>query len=103
MFVERAVGEQHLLDAVELGGRVGHSLRVFAGDEDVHVAAERLCGGQRLVGGILERLVVVFGEQQRGHPITPASLSLPTSSAGEATLTPDLRPAGSTVLTTSSR
>ena len=31
----------------------------------MHVAAERLRGGQRLVGGVLERLVVVLGEKKR--------------------------------------
>ena len=32
-------------------------------DQDVHVAAHRLGGGQRLVGRILERLVVVLGDR----------------------------------------
>ena len=104
VLVERAVREQHLVHAVELGGGVGHRFAILAGDQHVHVAAQRLGGGQRLGGRVLERLVVVLGEQKRGHPSTPASfLSLSTSSATEPTLTPDLRPAGSVVLSTSSR
>ena len=68
VLVGRRIGEQHLLDAVELGGGIGHRLRL-AGDQHVHVAAQRLGGGQRLVGGILERLVVVLGEEKRGHGV----------------------------------
>jgi hypothetical protein len=38
----------------------------------MHVAAELGRGGQRLVGReVLERRVVVFGDQQRRHQITP--------------------------------
>ena len=73
----------------------------LAGDQHMDVAAERLGGGQRLVGGVLERGVVVFGKQQRGHQSTPASfLSLATSSATMPTLMPALRPGGSVVLST---
>ena len=76
----------------------------LAGDQHMHSAAERLGGGQRLVGGVLERLVVVLGDEKRGHQITPASfLSLSTSSATVFTLAPALRPGGSVVLSTSSR
>jgi hypothetical protein len=39
----------------------------LASDEDMHVAAERLGGGQRLVGRVLERLVVVLGEEEGRH------------------------------------
>ena len=101
MLVSRAVRDQHLLDAVELRGGIGDRAAAFAGDQHMHVAAERLGGGQRLVGRILERLVVVLGNQKNSHPSTPASFSLPTSSATEPTLAPALRPPGSTVFTTS--
>ncbi len=60
--------------------------------------------GQRLVGGVLDRRIVVFGNQQRGHQRTPASvLSFEISSATSLTLTPPLRPGGSVVLSTSRR
>ena len=76
----------------------------LARDQHVDRLPERLRGGQRLVGRVLERLVVVLGEQQRGHQISPISfLSLSTSSPTVFTLTPALRPAGSAVLSTSSR
>src|SRR5665647_3952072 len=65
----------------------------------MNLGAKRGGGGQRLVGGILQQGVVVFGNQQRGHQITPASfLSFETSSATSLTLTPALRPPGSVVL-----
>src|SRR5262249_31982770 len=64
--------------------------------------AERQRRGQRLVGGILQRRVVMFSNQQRGHQRTPASvLSFATSSATSLTLTPPLRPGGSAVFKTS--
>ena len=102
MGIGGVVGEQHLLDAGELGRGIGRRLGVFAGDQHMHVGAE--CGGrrQRLVGGVLDRRVIVFGNQQRRHQRTPASvLSFETSSATSLTLTPPLRPGGSEVLSTS--
>src|SRR5688572_22857028 len=67
------------------------------------VAADRFRGRQGFVGGVLERLVVVLGEEKRCHQIAPASLSLPTSSATEPTFTPATRPPGSLVFTTCNR
>ena len=72
VLVGRGVGQQHLLDAVELGGGIGDGFAVLAGDQHVHVAAERLGRGQRLVGRVLERLVVVLGDRSvviRGPPL----------------------------------
>ena len=104
MFVERPVGEQNFFHAVELGGGIRHRFAILAGHQHVHVGAERLGCGERLGGRILEHLVVVLGNQKRGHHSTPASsLSLPTNSATEPTLAPDLRPGGSVVLSTCSR
>src|SRR5690606_22989499 len=88
---------------VEPGCRIGRRAGILAGDEHMHLAAQRLGRGQRLGGGILQALVVVFGNQQRRHQITPASFSLPTSSATEPTFAPAWRPGGSTVLATVSR
>src|SRR6266508_825447 len=102
--VAGAVGEQDLLHPVELGGGFGYRPIALAGDHHVHVRAERLGGGQRLVGRVLQRLVVVLGDEERGHDSTPTSfLSLSTSSPTVFTFTPALRPAGSVVLSTSSR
>ena len=104
MLVAVAVGKQNFRNAVELGGGFGDGPAAFAGDQHMHVAAERLGSGQRLVGRILERLVVVLGEQERGHDSTPTSfLSLSTSSPTVFTFTPALRPGGSVVLITSNR
>ena len=102
--IRLAVGQQHLGDAIELGRRFGDRARTLARHQHMHVGAERFGGGERLVGGILERLVVVLGDEECCHDRTPASfLSLSTSSATVLTLTPDFRPAGSLVLSTSSR
>src|ERR1700736_2003137 len=104
MLVDGAVGEQNLGHAGELGSGFGDRAAAMAGDQHVHVAAERLGGGQRLVGRILERLVVVLGEKERGHQINPISfLSLSTNSPTVFTFTPALRPGGSVVLRISSR
>ena len=89
---------------IELGGGIRHCFAILAGDQHMHVGAERFGRAERLGGRILKYLVVVLGDQKRGHYSTPASsLSLPTSSATDATLAPDLRPGGSVVLSTCSR
>ncbi len=104
MFVNITVCQQHFRRAVELRRRVRHGLRALAGHQDMHVAAERLGCGHRLGGRVLEMSVVVFRDQKGGHCNTPASFfSFSTSSATEPTFTPDLRPPGSTVFSTSSR
>src|SRR6266540_3557813 len=64
----KALGQDvHVLVAVKLGGGFGNRATVFAGNQHMHVLPERLGCGQRLLGRILERLVVVFGEEERGH------------------------------------
>src|SRR5262245_30354560 len=69
----------------------------------MNLATKRDRCGERLVGRILEALVIVLGDQQRRHRMPASFFSLATSSATEATLTPALRPGGSTVLITSKR
>ena len=96
-----ALGDQHFCDAGKLGGGLGRALGALAatGDQHVDLGAQLGGRGQRLVGGVLQRGVFVFGNQQRGHQRTPASfLSFDTSSATSLTLTPPLRPGGSVVL-----
>jgi hypothetical protein len=96
------VSEQHSLDTVELGCGIGGRLAIVAGDQHVDVGADLFGGGQRLVGSVLERLVVVLGEKKNRHQIAPASFfSLSMSSATVLTLTPALRTGGSEVLTIS--
>ena len=96
----RAVGVQHLAHAVDLGGGLRGAAGIRARDQHVDIAAHRLGGGDDLVGGVLHGRVVVFGDNENGHQITPASLSLPTSSAAVFTLTPAWRLPGSAVFTT---
>src|SRR3954469_18757598 len=103
MLIRRGVGDQNLLHAVELGGGVGGCFAILTGDEDVHVAAHRLGGGQRLQGRVLDSLVVVFGGEERAHSPPASYFSLQIISATEPTLTPDLRPGGSAVFSTCSR
>ena len=52
--VARVVGQQDLFHAVELGGGFGHPTRVRAGDQHVDGFAQRLGGGERLGGRILQ-------------------------------------------------
>lgn len=66
----------------------------------MHLAAHLGRGGQRLVGRVFQRSVVVFCNEEDSHQIAPASLSLATSSAGEPTLMPAWRFGGSSVLMT---
>src|SRR5436190_14414258 len=52
-------------------------------------------GAHRLVGGILQRFIVMFGEDQRGHYRTPSAFSRSSSSLTDATFTPPPRLGGS--------
>src|SRR6516165_135180 len=77
---------------------------VLARDEDVDVARQRLRRGDGLVRAVLQRRVVVIGDDENGHQRTPASfLSLETRSAALSTLTPPARFGGSVTLSTFSR
>ena len=67
---------QHLGGAVELGGGLGDGLAVGAGDQHVHVLAQRLGGAHGLGDGGAQRLVVVIGEEQDGHDSAPDLLEL---------------------------
>ena len=96
----RGIGIEHLGRAIELGGGLGHRLAVGTGHQHVDVLAQRPGGGHGLGDGRRQRLVVVLRQQKSGHDNAPASFSLATSSAALATLTPALRPGGSTVFTT---
>ena len=71
VLVAGAVGEQYLGHAVELGGGLGHRPAVLAGDQHVYRLPQRLGGGQRLGGRVFEGLVVVLGEEERGHVDVP--------------------------------
>ena len=97
------VGQQHLGDAGDLGRGFGDGAAILAGDQDVHVARAGLAdlggGGGGVQGGGLDRLIVVFGDDENRHQITRASFfSLSTSSSTEPTLTPPWRFAGSSTL-----
>ena len=88
----------------QLGGLGRGGTGIVAGHQHMHVATHLGCGGERLVGCILEGLVIVFGNEKHGHDqIAPASLSLETSSATDLTLTPARRFGGSSVFSTFSR
>ena len=90
--------------AVEPRRRPGYRGAGLAGDEHGDVAADRLCSGHGLGGGVVQGRVVVLGEDQDGHHSTPASVfSFAISSSTEPTFTPALRVTGSAVFTTFSR
>src|SRR3954470_5045888 len=101
MLISRVVRDKHFLHAVELCCSLGYAAAPCAGDQDMHRCAQRLCGGQRLAGCIVQGMIVMLGQQQRCHDSTPASfLSLPTRSSTEVTLRPAWRLGGSTILMT---
>ena len=98
----RILGVQHLGGAFQLGGfRRGRSR---TGDQKMHLA-QTLHSGQGLGHRVGRQLRAIhIGKKKNGHQITPASsLSFAMSSSMEPTLTPALRPPGSSVLTTFSR
>ncbi len=102
--IARVIGQQHLGHARQrcrLGcGSPGPSAR----HKDGH-RTKRLHRSQRLghlIGGKLA--VIHIGKKKNRHQITPASsLSFAIRSSTDFTLTPALRPAGSTVFKTESR
>src|SRR5690606_34948379 len=95
-----AFGQQHLADARNLGGGFRDALGVLAQDQNVDVRRQRQGGRHGLVGGVANGRAVVVGDDENGHYRTPASLSLETSSAASATLTPAERFGGSVTLST---
>ena len=99
-----ALDVDHASNAVELRGSLGDAGAVLSRHEDVDVAAHRPGGGDRLRGGLVQARIVVLGQDQDGHQITPASVfSFAISSSTEPTFTPALRVAGSVVFSTLSR
>src|SRR5262249_45246052 len=96
-----AFGMQHLANAREFRGGVGGGLRIVAGDEHVDVAAIGLGGGDRLGGGVVERGVGGFGENEDGHDqMAPTDLSLAIRASTSATFSPASRFFGSATFTT---
>src|SRR5690606_39040888 len=95
-----AFGQQHLAHARDLGGGVSHALRALAQNQNVHVGRQGERRRHRLVGGVANGRAVVVGDDENGHYRTPASLSLETSSAASATLTPAERFGGSVTFST---
>ena len=95
---------KNFFHACQLGSLHSGSACIVASNQHMHVAAHLRRGSERLVGCILEGLIIVFGNEKHGHDqIAPASLSLETSSPTDLTLTPARRFGGSSVFTTLSR
>ena len=67
MLVGSGICQQYFCHSLKLGGRVSYCLAILACDEHVNITADRFRGGERLVGCILERFVVVLGDEKRGH------------------------------------
>src|SRR5690606_22878380 len=95
-----AFGQQHLAHVRNLGGGVSYRLRALAQHQNVDVGRQRQGGRHGLVGGVANGRAVVVGDDENGHYRTPASLSLETSSAASATLTPAERFGGSVTFST---
>ena len=60
MAIERSVGDEHFVDARELGRSLGRRADALAGDENMHAAADLQRRRQRLGGGGGERGPVAF-------------------------------------------
>ncbi len=98
------VGQQDLGHAGDLGGGIGRGLGVGAGHQHVYVAAALGCGGHGVERGALDRLIVVFSNDECSHVISPprsqitlaSFFSFCTSVATSGTITPALRLGGST-------
>ena len=94
----RRIGKQHLGDAVELGGRFGHA--PCSRRRPPARARPRRAPWRRVTALATLALSVSLScsasEKRRHVSITPLRLSLATSSATFATLTPALRLGGST-------
>ncbi len=104
MLVGFGLCEQYFANSGKLRRGLGDCPTPIAGNQHVDFPAERLGGGHRFSGRVFEDGVIVVGKQQRPHYRTPASfLSLSISSATDLSLTPALRCAGSTTLSTSNR
>src|SRR5690606_6416529 len=111
-FGERgAVGVQHLGDAGSLGGGLRRGLAAGSGDQHGDVGAKLRGGGERGERRRVEVGVVVFGDDQCSHVVTPVDsqmilasfLSLSTSVATSGTFTPAARAGGSLTLRVLSR
>ena len=63
----RIVSEQNLGDALKLGGRIGRSLRIAAGDEHMHVGTDLRGCRQRLGGLVGKGCVVVICQKKNSH------------------------------------
>ena len=63
----RALGQQHLAHAGDLGGAVGGGLGALAQDQDVHVGRQAQSGGHGLVGGVANGRTVVIGDDEDSH------------------------------------
>ena len=61
------VGDQHLGDALDLGGGFGHGGNVLSGDQHVDVAANGLGSGNGVQGGSRQGRVVVLSDNQDSH------------------------------------
>ncbi len=63
----RRFRDQHFAHAVELGGLLGDGAATLSRDENIDLAADLARGTQRFPRRRREQLVVVIGEQKRGH------------------------------------
>ena len=88
------IGDQHLGNARNLCGRLGHGIAAIASHKHMDFA-QLGTGGHDSERGILQRRIVMFGINEDAHAATPISLSLATSASTSATFTPALRWAGS--------
>ncbi|OIQ69513.1 hypothetical protein GALL_488840 [mine drainage metagenome] len=71
MGIGRILGQQHLGDAGDGGGGLGHRAGRLAGDQHMHLA-QAGGGGHGMQGGRLQGGVIVFGDDENGHLRSPS-------------------------------
>ena len=105
MLVTSIVGDEHFRHALKFRRRLRGRADIWARDENIDGRLELERRGERARGHIVQLAARDLRQKKGRHgQITPASsCSFATSSATDLTLTPDLRPEGSTVFSTLSR
>ena len=95
-----AVSSDHLGNTRDLCGFDGSAgATAFSGNQHMHVAGNSGGGGDGVQNDGNDCRIIVIGDDQDCHQMTPASfLSLSTSSATDSTFTPPSRFAGSVTL-----
>src|SRR5439155_17969129 len=99
----RRIRVQYFLYAGDLRRRLRRLARLVACDEDMDLGAELLCRGDRVQRRLLDRAVVVLGDDENAHNTFASLRSLSSSALASPTFMPALRFGGSATLSVARR